>query len=50
MYVSRILTLFKMSYVKVIKTAHRKSHFSKTLVSQEIFAGLGCIGLRKSLF
>ena len=29
------------------KTAHRRSNFSKTLVSKEILAG---IGLRKNLF
>ena len=33
--------------IKVIKTAHRRSHFSNTFVSQEILAG---IGLRKNLF
>ena len=31
-------------YLNVIKTAHRRSNFSKSLVSQEIFAN---IGLRK---
>ena len=33
--------------VIVIKTAHRRSDFSKTLISQEIFAS---IGLRKICF
>ena len=33
--------------VKVIKATHRRSNFSKTFVSQEIFAS---IGLRKICF
>ena len=33
-------------YLNVIKTAHRRSNFLKTLVSQEIFAS---VGLRKNL-
>ena len=33
--------------VKVIKATHRRSNFSKTFVSQEIFAS---IGLRKNMF
>ena len=33
--------------VKVIKAAHRRSNFSKTLILQDIFTN---IGLRKNLF
>ena len=46
-YVDLKHCLGQKTNVKLIKSAHRRSNFTNTLVSQEIFAG---IGLRKNLF